>query len=60
MGRGAPSTWAYIQLTSGRRRPTADAIVRWVKTILVVDDERHIVDLIRLYSSGKVSAVWRR
>ncbi len=26
-----------------------DAIVRPVKTVLVVDDERHIVDLIRLY-----------
>lgn len=29
--------------------PTANGIVPRVKTILVVDDERHIVDLVRLY-----------
>ncbi len=50
-----------IGLTSSLRgaswSPTANGIVRGVKTILVVDDERHIVDLIRLYLEREGFAV---
>ena len=37
--------------------PTTNGIVRPVKTILVVDDERHIVDLVRLYLEKEGFAV---
>ena len=46
-----------MQLTSGSSRPTPDAIVGRVKTVLVVDDERNIVDLVRLYLEKEGFAV---
>ena len=67
-GRGVSRTSSVALrqrgLTRSLRRgscpPTADGIVRSVKTILVVDDERHIVDLIRLYLERDGFAVLTR